>query len=204
MREKHGLSDHPLYKTWNNVTQRVKSNMYYKDIGICDDWLIFTNFYNWAIKNGWSKDLTIDRIDNLGDYEPSNCRWVDHKTQMNNTSRNRIISYNGVEKNLGYWCNKYSINRDTFNKRLKLGWSIEKIIETKKVIRDIVVYQYSKNDVFIKKFDSIASASNETGISSSTISLVCNKSKKHKTAGGFKWYKEKDIINLNKQVNDKT
>lgn len=128
--KKHGLSKHPLYKTWNNVTQRVKSNKYYQDINVCNEWLNFIDFYNWSINNGWEKGLTIDRIDNSVDYKPSNCRWITHKEQMRNTSRNKYFEYKGKSLMIVEICEKYNINRNTFNKRLRLGWSIDKIIET--------------------------------------------------------------------------
>ena len=128
--KQHGLSKHPLYKTWNNVTQRVRSHKLYKNINVCDEWINFINFYNWSINNGWEKGLTIDRIDNLGDYKPSNCRWTTHKQQMRNTSRNKYFDYKGERLMIVEICEKYNINRNSLNKRLRLGWSIDKIIET--------------------------------------------------------------------------
>ena len=127
---KHGLSKHPLYKTWNNVTQRVGKHKSYKNIEVCNDWLTFINFYNWSVKNGWEKGLTIDRINNYGDYQPENCRWVTMKVQSRNQSRNRYFEYNNEKILLQDLCDKYNINRNTFNKRIRLGWSVEKIIET--------------------------------------------------------------------------
>lgn len=127
---KHGLSKHPLYKTWNNVTQRVGKHKSYKNIEVCNEWLTFINFYNWSVNNGWEKGLTIDRIDNFGNYEPKNCRWVTMKIQLRNQSRNRYFKYNNEKILLQDLCDKYNINRNTFNKRFRLGWSIEKIIET--------------------------------------------------------------------------
>lgn len=127
---KHGLSKHPLYKTWNNVTQRVKSNKFYKHVNICDEWLTFINFYNWSIQNGWQKNLTIDRIESKGNYEPNNCRWVTMEVQLRNTKRNKYYEYNNETLVIQDICEKYNINRNTFNKRFRLGWSIEKIIET--------------------------------------------------------------------------
>jgi hypothetical protein len=127
---KHGLSKHPLYKTWNNVTQRVKTNKFYIHVDICEEWLTFINFYDWSIKNGWAKNLTIDRIDSKGNYEPNNCRWVSMEVQNRNTKRNRYYEYNNEILVIQDICEKYNINRNTFNKRFGLGWSIEKIIET--------------------------------------------------------------------------
>ena len=70
-----------------------------RSISVCEDWLNFNNFYNWAIKNGYDEnvkygDCTIDRIDVNGNYEPSNCRWVNEKIQQNNRTNNSVFVYN--------------------------------------------------------------------------------------------------------------
>jgi len=62
----------------------------YDAVVICDEWLNdFAAFRDWALANGYADNLSIDRIDNDGNYEPSNCRWTDAKTQANNRGRNR-------------------------------------------------------------------------------------------------------------------
>ena len=56
-----------------------------RGIRICDEWLdSYDAFETWALSNGYADDLTLDRIDVNGDYEPANCRWADMKTQGNN------------------------------------------------------------------------------------------------------------------------
>lgn len=63
----------------------IKDEHHYKHyfgrgITVCDEWKNdFMNFYNWSMKNGYSDDLELDRIDNDGNYEPSNCQWITHK-----------------------------------------------------------------------------------------------------------------------------
>lgn len=98
---KHNCCYTRLYKKYLSMKQRCynPNNPYYKNYGgrgitICDEWLNnFLNFKEWAYNNGYddnlgSFDCTIDRINNDGNYEPSNCRWVNMKVQMNNTRRN--------------------------------------------------------------------------------------------------------------------
>ena len=87
-----------------------------------DEWKDnFQTFYDWAMSHGYSDELTIDRIDNNGNYEPSNCRWVDMKKQTRNNSRNHIVKLNGIERPLIEWTEIYKINYKTVRDRLKRG-----------------------------------------------------------------------------------
>jgi len=111
-RTKHGLCNHPLYVVWNNMVQRcINSNStsyrYYGERGIkvCDGWKNdSSNFIAWALKNGWEKGLQIDRIDNNGNYKPSNCRFVTPKENTRNSrstglTMNDIISIRSIHEN---------------------------------------------------------------------------------------------------------
>lgn len=139
---KHGdaqRGDHKrLHQIWASMKDRCKNQKssaykYYgaKGVKVCADWHEYENFKKWALENGYKKDLSIDRIDVNGDYCPENCRWVTHKEQMNNTTRNRIICFNGKEQTISQWSEETGINRDTLNNRLgRLGWSVEKAMTT--------------------------------------------------------------------------
>lgn len=107
--ERHGHADDRLYSVWRTMKARCNNpnNQKYSDYGgrgikVCDEWMhSFTSFYDWAMVNGYDYDApvgqcTLDRIDVNGDYEPSNCRWVDAKTQTNN-QRPRRQKIHGIE-----------------------------------------------------------------------------------------------------------
>ncbi len=89
----HGMTNTRIYRTWYDFRNRCnnKNNKQYKDYGgrgikVCTDWNNdFVSFYDWAMKNGYSNNLTIDRINNDGNYEPSNCRWTTQIVQSRNT-----------------------------------------------------------------------------------------------------------------------
>lgn len=132
---KHGLRKSRLYEILVNIKTRCYNvnNKTYKNYGgrgitVCEEWRNdFLNFYNWAMDNGYRDDLTIDRIDVNGNYEPSNCRWVNWKIQQNNRRNNHIIEYNGEKHTLQEWSEILPINVSSSVLRYRIlnGWSIE-------------------------------------------------------------------------------
>lgn len=103
-----------------------------RGIKICDQWLEDPDsFVKWSLKNGYAPGLSIDRINNDGDYSPENCRWVNKHEQGLNTSKNVIISYNGESMTLKEWARKLGIKNTTLHNRIHyLGWSIDKAFTT--------------------------------------------------------------------------
>lgn len=111
-------------------------NKQYKDYGgrgikICDDWLNNnTLFFNWSMENGYTDNLTIDRINVNGNYEPSNCRWITKKQQNRNSRKNVNFTYNNETHCLSEWCEVLGLNYGTVLSRInKLNWSIYKALE---------------------------------------------------------------------------
>lgn len=133
----HHLSDSRLYRIWNAMRNRCNGKnkavyKYYmaKGISVCDEWNNdFLSFYEWALSNGYSDDLTIDRIDNAKGYSPGNCRWVSRKEQANNRHFCKMITYNGKTQTLMQWCEELGLNYKLIHSRLyKCGWNFEKAI----------------------------------------------------------------------------
>lgn len=126
-----------IYNSWKSMLNRCNypSHIRYKDYGgrgitICEEWLKFEAFLDWALKSGYKDGLTIDRIDVNGNYCPENCRWVTMKVQSNNRRSNHLLEYKGQTKTIGEWATCLNIRPGTIYQRLKLGWSIEKTLET--------------------------------------------------------------------------
>lgn len=102
-------------------------------MAVCDEWLNDNRrFFEWAIHNGYADNLTINRIDVDGNYEPNNCRWITLQQQNRNTIRNRYFTINGITKCLKDWCISYNIPCSTVRYRLKQGQNIEQALEIDK------------------------------------------------------------------------
>lgn len=134
---KHGGYGSRLYEVWRTMKKRCnnpKNSQYHlyggRGITVCEEWQKFEPFYEWAMSNGYRDDLTIDRIDSNGNYEPLNCRWATWKEQQNNRRNNHLITYNGETKTLKQWSEKIGISWFTLYERLKRGWSVEKVLST--------------------------------------------------------------------------
>lgn len=120
--KKHGMTGTRLWHIWQGMKERCKRNPNYENVKICDEWKSFEPFYKWAVESGYSDDLTIDRINTSGNYEPINCRWVSFKVQENNRKNNLRITINGETHTAAEWGDITGINSATIRFRYNAGW----------------------------------------------------------------------------------
>lgn len=141
---KHGYYGTRIYRIYTHMKARCYNSHIPnferyggRGIKICDEWLGdngFENFCRWAMSNGYDDSLSIDRIDNDGNYEPSNCRWADLETQANNKSNSCLITFNGETRTMQEWANITGIKRGTIESRINQhGWTVEKALTIKPI-----------------------------------------------------------------------
>lgn len=123
--ETHGESNTRLYKIWSDIKKRCYRKTFWaydryggRGITLCKEWHDYLIFRDWCMNNGYAENLTIDRVDNDGNYEPNNCRWVDRKIQANNRNNTKMITYNGDTKTIAQWAETIGINYRTLYTRI--------------------------------------------------------------------------------------
>lgn len=134
----HKQSKTRLYRIWRSMKQRCrnpKASNYdrygNKGVEVCSEWAnSFETFRDWALGHGYSKELTIDRIDSSQGYSPDNCRWATYKEQANNRSSNKLMKYNGEVKTIAEWSELFNVRYSTVLSRLHKGWSFERALTT--------------------------------------------------------------------------
>ena len=132
-----------LYHVWYGMKRRcenIKDTSYFKyggrGIKVCDEWSNnFEAFYQWAMKSGYDpkapkSECTLDRIDNNGNYEPSNCRWANMTIQSNNRRNSITLTYQGETHTVAEWAKKVGLNHGALLNRIHKGWSVEKALTT--------------------------------------------------------------------------
>lgn len=138
---KHGHSSERVYGIWNHIKQRCSnpnndSFDFYGAEGkdVCAEWAnSFQAFYDWAIANGYSDKLTIDRIDNSKGYYPENCRWATRKEQANNTRRTRFVTYGGKKMSLTQLSEITGVKKKILYDRIVTrNWDVERAVSTRK------------------------------------------------------------------------
>lgn len=137
---KHGMKGKRLYNIWRGMIQRTtdKNSHEYdryggRGIDICEEWKNdFEAFRKWSYENGYTDDLTIDRIKNEKGYSPDNCRWVTMKVNCRNKRNNHCLTYKGETKTIAEWAEITGIGKETLRNRVvKMGWSTERALTTK-------------------------------------------------------------------------
>ena len=135
----HRMSKTRIWNIWNTMKERCNNpnSINYKNYGgrgikICESWYEFTIFYNWAISNGYKDNLTIDRINNDGDYCPENCRWVTPLTQSRNKRNNIFLTLDNQTHCLGEWAEIIGLPYGTLMTRYLKGWPVADILSRKK------------------------------------------------------------------------
>lgn len=123
----HGVWTAMKRRCYNEKTPNHK-NYGERGIAVCDEWQTFEGFYKWAMSSGYDESAprmvcTLDRIDVNGNYESSNCRWVNAKTQANNTRFNKLVTIDGATMNYTEWEAYMGLYRGAVYQRIKRGWS---------------------------------------------------------------------------------
>lgn len=133
----HGMSGTRLGRIWRAMKTRCYNPNFSeyeiyggRGIEICDEWLNDPcEFFNWALRSGYSDDLSIDRIDTNKGYSPDNCRWVTSSTQNNNKRSNINITYDGETHTMAEWACIKGIQYQTLKDRIgRYGWSIDEAL----------------------------------------------------------------------------
>lgn len=128
-----------LYKIWRGMrsrcyNQNLSNYKYYGERGIkvCKEWRnSYKEFYQWAQANGYQDNLTIDRIDNNGNYCPENCHWANRAEQSLNKSSNHILTFKGKAQTIKEWADELNIKYGTLRTRVDAyNWSTEKALTT--------------------------------------------------------------------------
>jgi hypothetical protein len=170
--KKHNLSNSRLYRIWNDMRTRCNKEYcdHFKDYGgrgikVCSEWDNlndgFQNFYEWSMSNGYSNDLTIDRVDNDGDYKPGNCRWVTQYEQNRNKRNNHYLDIDGERKIITDIAKENGLHPSTLKGRLDNGCSVEDAIKIVK--RNKRIINYNGKNYNPKQFSEM------TGINYNTI-----------------------------------
>lgn len=124
---RHKMSGTRIYQAWQGMKARCYNpheprydRWGGRGITVCDEWKnSFEAFYEWAMANGYQDNLTIDRIDNDGNYEPNNCRWATQREQSRNRCSNINIRIGNSTRTLVEWCEIFCVDYKSVNQRYK-------------------------------------------------------------------------------------
>lgn len=210
--KRHGMTKTRIHTTWLSMRSRCydkkcQSYPYYggRGITVCDEWKdSFESFYSWAISNGYTDELLIDRIDNNKGYSPNNCRWVTMNEQNNNRRNNIFLEYDGAINTLANWCKILNLNYRHYHTiyykhfREKSNVTLDDILNykprSKKRGKNSKFFprktksklmQFSLDGQLIKIWDSSAEAERVAGFNAKAIrNCCCGLSE---SSGGYIW-----------------
>lgn len=128
-----GVDHKRLHNVWRLMRYRCeneKANCFMRyggrGISVCKEWVDSSGaFESWALQSGYRQGLQLDRIDNDGNYEPGNCRWVTGKQNSRNTKNNRVLEFNGKAMCISEWTEFLGMPHFMIASRLSRGWSVE-------------------------------------------------------------------------------
>lgn len=165
-RTTHGMTHTRLYRIHKGMMARCynKNHMHYRHYGgrgikVCEEWKKFENFAQWASESGYAEGLSIERIDNDGNYCPENCTWIPVEDQPKHRRTNTIITVDGEQMTLSECSRRYGIPLSTVIYRSKHGWDVK----ARKRNRKVRCVETGK------VYDSVLNASESTGISRGKI-----------------------------------
>lgn len=132
----HGMRYTPEYRAWSGMKQRctnpkISNFPQYggRGIRVCDRWMASFDDFLADLGPRPSPDHSLDRIDNDGHYDPSNCQWRTRVEQQRNVSRNRLLTFQGETHPLATWADRTGIPAKTIGRRLTAGWSPERALK---------------------------------------------------------------------------
>jgi hypothetical protein len=135
--KRHGQTGTPLYQCWQGLCKRCRDKTHHRyggrGITVCDEWARFEPFAEWALANGYREGLEVDRINNDGNYEPENCRFVDDITQNNNRHTTRHYEMDGKKQSIKQWWRDFRcvVSYECLRLRLGWGWPVLEAMTTK-------------------------------------------------------------------------
>lgn len=134
---KHNGTHTRLFNIWQGMRRRCtnekdKNFKYYggRGIRVAEEWNDFEPFREWSLANGYAEDLTIERINVNGNYQPDNCTWIPRDVQAKNKRNNHPVMINGETKLMTEWIKEAKVSSTQVYDRIRKGWSIEDALFT--------------------------------------------------------------------------
>jgi hypothetical protein len=154
-RAKHLETNTRLYRIWSGMKNRCycKAWKNYKNYGdrgicVCEEWKDdYLKFKEWALSSGYSNELTIERKDVNGNYEPDNCKWATWGEQANNKRCSHIVAHKGKTQSMAEWAKEYGINYGTFRDRIYDGFSLEEAIKNENKTEHLIFFNGKKQSI---------------------------------------------------------